>query len=418
MVVGELFDSSKDSLIRLKETIKSPEIPFESSFRSISENSSSTDLVDRESSVKCPNVAEKPSTRFTVAPPILELERKTLEELLPSSYSKNEKKFECNFDALDDILDSTREEVEYSREENNIDSTLRNSNDFALPKSPVQHSCDYGTSGPIKGTKVASPILELERETLDRLRPSNYSRNDEKFECNFEILDNISYSKRKEVEYSRGEKNRGSTLRNVRYFDLPKSPVQDSCAGGTSSPTKDTKVVSPLGRGDRFPKNMSIALQNPKSLINEDSTGDQISSFRNFTSPGRNSPLVEVNDEKCGNRSTLEDSPTSRESTTHSSSPIRSPSLLDRSPSRREDYKQPSQSYRGARSPLNDSVIRNLSSPERICPSPMRSPSAGETRSYENVSPKSPNKIFNPFPVPLSSRQNKEVAVKLGLYKK
>ncbi|XP_045475634.1 dentin sialophosphoprotein isoform X2 [Harmonia axyridis] len=33
-------------------------------------------------------------------------------------------------------------------------------------------------------------------------------------------------------------------------------------------------------------------------------------------------------------------------------------------------------------------------------------------------SPKSPTKVFNPFPIPLSSRQNKEIGVKLGLYKK
>lgn len=37
---------------------------------------------------------------------------------------------------------------------------------------------------------------------------------------------------------------------------------------------------------------------------------------------------------------------------------------------------------------------------------------------FSDKSPKSPNKVFNPFPVSVSSRQNKEVPLKLGLYKK
>ncbi|XP_063928309.1 uncharacterized protein LOC135141274 isoform X2 [Zophobas morio] len=39
-------------------------------------------------------------------------------------------------------------------------------------------------------------------------------------------------------------------------------------------------------------------------------------------------------------------------------------------------------------------------------------------RSEKSPNSKSPNKIFNPFPVALNSRQNKEVPLKLGLYKK
>ncbi|XP_044271093.1 uncharacterized protein LOC123015436 isoform X2 [Tribolium madens] len=38
--------------------------------------------------------------------------------------------------------------------------------------------------------------------------------------------------------------------------------------------------------------------------------------------------------------------------------------------------------------------------------------------SDKSPSSKSPNKIFNPFPIPLNSRQSKEVPLKLGLYKK
>lgn len=40
------------------------------------------------------------------------------------------------------------------------------------------------------------------------------------------------------------------------------------------------------------------------------------------------------------------------------------------------------------------------------------------TLDFSDKSPKSPNKVFNPFPIPLSSRQNKQVPLKLGLYKK
>lgn len=47
---------------------------------------------------------------------------------------------------------------------------------------------------------------------------------------------------------------------------------------------------------------------------------------------------------------------------------------------------------------------------------PMKSPTSDF--SIENQNLKSPNKVFNPFPVPLSSRQSKEVPLKLGLYKK
>lgn len=36
----------------------------------------------------------------------------------------------------------------------------------------------------------------------------------------------------------------------------------------------------------------------------------------------------------------------------------------------------------------------------------------------KSPSSKSPNRVFNPFPIPLNSRQNKEVPLKLGLYKK
>jgi hypothetical protein len=48
------------------------------------------------------------------------------------------------------------------------------------------------------------------------------------------------------------------------------------------------------------------------------------------------------------------------------------------------------------------------------------SPRMSTLKSPSEKSPgsKSPNRVFNPFPIPMNSRQNKEVPLKLGLYKK
>jgi hypothetical protein len=48
------------------------------------------------------------------------------------------------------------------------------------------------------------------------------------------------------------------------------------------------------------------------------------------------------------------------------------------------------------------------------------SPRMSTLKSPSDKSPgsKSPNRVFNPFPIPMNSRQNKEVPLKLGLYKK
>ncbi|CAG9829268.1 unnamed protein product [Diabrotica balteata] len=59
--------------------------------------------------------------------------------------------------------------------------------------------------------------------------------------------------------------------------------------------------------------------------------------------------------------------------------------------------------------PCSSSTLKSPLSPLSPLKSPLKSP-------YR--SPSSPNATFNPFPVPLSSRQNKEVPLKLGLYKK
>ncbi|XP_044754494.1 dentin sialophosphoprotein isoform X2 [Coccinella septempunctata] len=59
-----------------------------------------------------------------------------------------------------------------------------------------------------------------------------------------------------------------------------------------------------------------------------------------------------------------------------------------------------------------------LSSPDRGSYSARSSPLLRYEERRDCASPKSPNRVFNPFPVPLSSRQNKEIGVKLGLYKK
>ena len=67
---------------------------------------------------------------------------------------------------------------------------------------------------------------------------------------------------------------------------------------------------------------------------------------------------------------------------------------------------------------------QKLASPSRLKdPSPTWRSSASKrspSKEFAGTSPTrgSPNHIFNPFPVMLSSRQNKDVAVKLGLYKK
>ncbi|KAL3269072.1 hypothetical protein HHI36_008155 [Cryptolaemus montrouzieri] len=63
-------------------------------------------------------------------------------------------------------------------------------------------------------------------------------------------------------------------------------------------------------------------------------------------------------------------------------------------------------------SPIGEFSHRSTPSPdshEKLSPS---------MKDYEEMTSKSPSKIFNPFPVPLNSRQNKKVAVNLGLYKK
>lgn len=67
---------------------------------------------------------------------------------------------------------------------------------------------------------------------------------------------------------------------------------------------------------------------------------------------------------------------------------------------------------------LVDSTLPKLSSPDRGSYSSRSSPLLRYEERRGSISPKSPNKVFNPFPVPLSSRQNKEIGVKLGLYKK
>ncbi|KAJ8920187.1 hypothetical protein NQ315_011848 [Exocentrus adspersus] len=70
-------------------------------------------------------------------------------------------------------------------------------------------------------------------------------------------------------------------------------------------------------------------------------------------------------------------------------------------------------------SPLQNLTLASPSEPDSSRKKSLTLSTSPHGESSRSRSPsKSPSKVFNPFPVPLSSRQSKEVPLKLGLYKK
>ncbi|XP_064210921.1 uncharacterized protein LOC103314564 isoform X1 [Tribolium castaneum] len=82
------------------------------------------------------------------------------------------------------------------------------------------------------------------------------------------------------------------------------------------------------------------------------------------------------------------------------------PSVVNNEESKNEKIKNFSFNFDEASSCYNPTSVKQC----------LKSPCSDN--SDKSPSSKSPNKIFNPFPIPLNSRQNKEVPLKLGLYKK